>query len=1046
MKRVYRSILWGAVALLGTTAGARAQSTIYVNGAVGSSGDGLTPATAKKTVAEGLALADVTGNLINPSTADLWTLFDAAVAWADNVTPPVAGAPAALIVSVDVFAEGLANTTTPDGLIHDRLVSLGYSVQVVSEADVGGAFTIATAETKDLVVICESVGSANMDPLIGANVPIVTNEAFMYNNWYWTTSDGANRPGTQITITDAGHALAAGLSGTVDVYTEQHGISTVSIADNGLVASAQAVASVVGDADKVAIFGLEAGAALHPGGPVANAPQRRVGFLIFSDPDFLTRDFPPGLKVAVAQGVYAEAATLQMGGYRLEGGWSTGFTTRNPDPSLTTLDGLQNKRILEIIGTNDFSVDGFTFFHGTFTGTDTATDYFGGGFLVDGSTSGVINNCVFDSNTLTGDADDPYGGALAIDDSGDIMVSNCVFTNNRVTGNGDDGEGGAMRIDDGTYVTVINCEFTENLVDCSSADIDPKGGALSMDDSNNITVTNCTFTSNSLVSHETGDNDHDPRGGAVRVDDSSFVEISHCTFTGNSITGVWDDAHGGALSLDDGDDVTVIDCTFTGNFVNDPDKTNDGEYAGAIGTDDGTRLLIRDCTFDGNFSSDDNGAVYINDNAEDGLMLNCVFTGNYASDDRGVMEIDSSNFTVRNCSFIANSAGDDTIIQLENTYEFNNGADGIDATADDTYAMYSVTFDGCLFQDNAMNGTDGDHLFGFNDNCGANTELVALINCVFLDNSNVDDRMLEVKGLNILVANCTFYGNNIADQELVSWRNNDNDDDRGFITNPFVAPSQMDFDNRSARLINCIFADNVVGNGDYLIDGRDHDPDPDFRFIWTEVANNIFHNNTRQDGTPLDGVGTDVGLLDGQGGITPNIPITLDGRLTGNGNFDADPLFVGAATGDFHLQSASEAIDAGQWLAAVTIDFDGVPRPIGDTHDIGAFEYITAPAAPSNLQAVGAGTDAIMLSWVDNSDDEAGFKIERHDDGANPTFAEIVQVGINATLYLDRGLDTATTYTYRVRAFNFAGNSAYSNEASASPGGTLDAERWTLYR
>jgi len=37
--------------------GALGQTTIYVNGAVSSSGDGLTPATAKKTVAEGLAAA-----------------------------------------------------------------------------------------------------------------------------------------------------------------------------------------------------------------------------------------------------------------------------------------------------------------------------------------------------------------------------------------------------------------------------------------------------------------------------------------------------------------------------------------------------------------------------------------------------------------------------------------------------------------------------------------------------------------------------------------------------------------------------------------------------------------------------------------------------------------------------------------------------------------------------------------------------------------------------------------------------------------------------
>jgi hypothetical protein len=50
-----------------------------------------------------------------------------------------------------------------------------------------------------------------------------------------------------------------------------------------------------------------------------------------------------------------------------------------------------------------------------------------------------------------------------------------------------------------------------------------------------------------------------------------------------------------------------------------------------------------------------------------------------------------------------------------------------------------------------------------------------------------------------------------------------------------------------------------------------------------------------------------------------------------------DPRFVDAAQQDFHLQVGSPAIDAGM-DAGVANDFDGLPRPQGGRHDIGAFE------------------------------------------------------------------------------------------------------------
>jgi hypothetical protein len=49
-------------------------------------------------------------------------------------------------------------------------------------------------------------------------------------------------------------------------------------------------------------------------------------------------------------------------------------------------------------------------------------------------------------------------------------------------------------------------------------------------------------------------------------------------------------------------------------------------------------------------------------------------------------------------------------------------------------------------------------------------------------------------------------------------------------------------------------------------------------------------------------------------------------------------------------------------------------------------------------------------------------------------FAEIARLGAGATSYTDGLLLPLTTYTYRVRAFNGAGGSGYSNTAAAEPG------------
>jgi hypothetical protein len=87
------------------------------------------------------------------------------------------------------------------------------------------------------------------------------------------------------------------------------------------------------------------------------------------------------------------------------------------------------------------------------------------------------------------------------------------------------------------------------------------------------------------------------------------------------------------------------------------------------------------------------------------------------------------------------------------------------------------------------------------------------------------------------------------------------------------------------------------------------------------------------------------------------------------------------------------------------------------------------PAAPSNLTASTVSSSRIDLAWTDNANNETGFYIERSQGG---TYAQIDTVGANVTSYGNTGLPASTTFSYRVRAHNTAGFSAYSNTASAT--------------
>jgi hypothetical protein len=102
-----------------------------------------------------------------------------------------------------------------------------------------------------------------------------------------------------------------------------------------------------------------------------------------------------------------------------------------------------------------------------------------------------------------------------------------------------------------------------------------------------------------------------------------------------------------------------------------------------------------------------------------------------------------------------------------------------------------------------------------------------------------------------------------------------------------------------------------------------------------------------------------------------------------------------------------------------------------DYSNIASATTLTPPAAPSNLTAKAVSRSQINLTWNDNSNNEKTFAIERCR-GANCTnFSLIANTAADRTSYSNTGLSRNTTYRYRIRAYNDAGYSAYSNITSA---------------
>ena len=84
-----------------------------------------------------------------------------------------------------------------------------------------------------------------------------------------------------------------------------------------------------------------------------------------------------------------------------------------------------------------------------------------------------------------------------------------------------------------------------------------------------------------------------------------------------------------------------------------------------------------------------------------------------------------------------------------------------------------------------------------------------------------------------------------------------------------------------------------------------------------------------------------------------------------------------------------------------------------------------APAAPTGLKGE-ILEGGVHLTWVDASDDEDNFVIERMMKGES-TYTKVVELPFDTVTYHDLGVEAGMTYMFHVMAVNAAGE-AMSDE------------------
>ncbi len=389
--------------------------------------------------------------------------------------------------------------------------------------------------------------------------------------------------------------------------------------------------------------------------------------------------------------------------------------------------------------------------------------------------------------------------------------------------------------------------------------------------------------------------------GAGMFNVNTSPTLANCVFEGNHATG-W----GGGVLLDgsSGSGASVIDnCVFRDNsakwggalsvighlvtVTNTLFADNFSTYCGGAVDVASGEVYLENCELLENVAAHTGGGVVMHDNTRL-TMVDCIVTGNRSMQSSGGVYGQAAEIHIEGC------------VLTENDADWSGGAVGV---AHNTY----LNVDDSVISNNTSGYRAGGISVWFSD---------AAISGVTFDNNSaqIGGAVFAETG-EVTLVNSVFTGNT-AVFEGDTWE-----------TYEEGAGGAVYSAGSTTRLVNSTLVGNtadVAGDGLYSTPFEDLESGIEYTEDDTRIVNSIIYGNGLEEVSYHK--------------ISPLVTYSdVAGGFVGEGNIDADPLFVNPSGGDLHLQAASPCIGAASPKQAPKTDMDGNPR--GGEPDMGAYEY-----------------------------------------------------------------------------------------------------------